>query len=831
MNNFSFITLLKYKWAFYLCFIFCFLLIGFHAQAGSITSAASGNWTATASWSGGNVPSAGDTVIIGNGHTINITTSQTVVNVTLSGSGAINLSATGASLNLSGDFKMNGSSSILGNSSSRLVNVAGNFSVTGGASIIIQNIALNVIGTFYNAGTVLLNTGSSAAKYFGNFINNGVFTNSSNSVPMTVGGDFTNNGTFTSGTGRLTFTGSSNNIISGSAGTTAFGGGITVNKGIDQSSILEVTSNMTMSNGGLILSNGTFKMSSASTFTPFTADPNIPSGARLWNNGGTMNSSANINWTLNGAIRLDAGIINIGTAANNRISPTTGSTIEVNGGTLNVAGRISPSQSSYTWTFLMTAGQVNLGTIGNTSSSNETFMMDNNNDVFAISGGTLSIVNGFAQAYLNRSTNGAGFTGGVFAIGNATTTSGSVMRFESTQPLYNLLINAPGSTVQIATALQIADGLTLTAGNVDLNNQTLTLGLSAASPGTLVRSTGFLYGGGFRRWFNAGTFSIGDDKGLFPMGTSSGDYRPLWLAYSSSLPNTGSARVTHTPTYPSTFNNATHQDASWGNTIQGVSNSYWTISLTSMVFQGTSGMIRFGGTGFGNNTLTDLNATLNSSAIGTHAAATNLNTSLEVNRTGLTSGTIANSWRIGTRNTINSPLPITFVDFTAETKGKEVLLNWETLTEKNSDFFTVEKSLDGIHFNAVLKVPASGNTSTKRNYSATDVSENNDIIYYRLKQTDLNGSNEYFKIIVVSFNNNGGDLLVFPNPTKADVISLSNLYDNLNSIELINELGVQVYFSQERISKIDLTRFPIGVYYLKVNATDKSINKKIIIEN
>ena len=799
-------------------------------QAANITSAGSGNWTVTSTWSGGVVPSANDSVFIASGHTVTIASAQSAVNLSLLGSGVLYFSTSNTTLSLSGNMSMSGTSSVTGNSSSRVILVAGDFSVASSANVAIQNIALNVGGTFVNNGTVAFTTGSSAGKSFGDFLNNGTFNNTSYNVPLSIGGDFTNNGTFNSGTGRVTFTGISSNTISGSTATTNFGGGITVNKGTDQSSILEVTSVISMASGGLTLSNGTLKLSSASSITSFSTDPNIPATARLWNNGATINSAGSFNWTLNGALRLDAGTINVGTAANNRISPTSGSTIEINGGTLNVAGRIGASQSSYTWTFLMTAGLVNLANIGNTSSSNASFMMDNSNDVFSVSGGTIAVVNGLNQAYINRSTNGSGITGGVFTLGTASTTAGSLMSIESTQTLFNLLINAPGSTVQLATSLQIADGLTLTAGNVDLNNNTLTLGLSATSPGNLVRSAGFLYGGGFRRWFTTNTIAIGDDKGLFPMGTSNGDYRPMWLGFSATLPNAGSVRVTHVASYPATYNNATHQDASWGNTLQGVSNSYWAVSLTSLAIPGQAGMIRFGGTGFGTNILSDLNASLSSTVYGTYAAATNVNTSLEVNRTGLTTGTIANNWRIGTRNKLNSPLPITFVDFAAEVKNKEVVLSWQTLTEKNSDYFTVEKSVDGIQFNTLAKVPASGNSTTLRNYNAVDVPESNNIIYYRLKQTDFNGATEYFKVIAVPFTQISDEVSVFPNPTKADVIHISKISTSISSFAITNEYGEQVFYSNGgNVSDINLKGFNPGVYYLNVLSEDKTIQKKIVV--
>lgn len=396
----------------------------------------------------------------------------------------------------------------------------------------------------------------------------------------------------------------------------------------------------------------------------------------------------------------------------------------------------------------------------------------------------------------------------------------------------SVTVNLSGvNTLTLTANTSISGSLTLTSGVVDLNTRTLTLGTGATSVGVISRSAGFLFNGTFRRWFTTTAITIADDKGLFPMGTSAGDYRPLWVAYSSNLTTAGLISLVHSPTYPATFVGASHNDASWGNTLQGVSNSIWTISTSTLAFNGSTGMVRFGGTGFGSNTLTDLDASLLASVIGTHGAATNVNTTIEVNRTALTTANIANGWRIGTRNTTASPLPITLLDFTAEPQDDHVLLNWITLSEKDSHHFTVEKSFDGVNFDAVKSLPAAGNSSVKRSYSTLDHSANKEISYYRLKQTDFDGTDNYYKIIAVPFNTKTSDLNVYPNPTKSGLLNLSNLNAGLSSVELINALGQQVYYSAEGVSSIDLTGLPAGVYYLRATSVGTSFNKKIVIEN
>lgn len=904
-------------------------------KGATITSVGSGNWNSTtinAPWPLGIVPSSGDNVVISSGNTINLTNSPTIVDVTINGSGILNLNTNNCTLTVNGNFTMNSTGAINGNGTSRLVSIAGNL-IIAGTNNVIQNVAITTGAAISITGTLTLNTANTAAKSFGSFVNNGVFTNSANNVPLTIRGDFVNNGTFTQGTGRVTFTGAASNTVSGSAASTGFGGGITVNKGTSQSNVLEVTNVITLSNGGLTLTNGTFKLSSASTMTPFTSDPNIPANARLWNNGGTMNSSASIDWTLLGAIRVDAGSINFGTATDDRIAPNssgaTSGLVEVNGGTLSVTGRISSGTNP--WIYNMTGGLTLLGTLGNTTAGRDVFNLDNSTGgVFTMSGGTLTIVNKGGSAgenlgYHNTAVLGGGFTGGVLQMGNSSTTTGSIMRVESSRPIYNMVINAPSSTVQIqspaapsaTTALQISNdltvvngvldisnqgtfiggdwtnqsavtdplvqgtnsvtfngsaaqvfansgsangavfynvlfnntfattpqitlnnnltatnGLTLTAGKVNLNSNTLTLGLSGAAPGTPLRSADFLYGGTFTRWFGTTAIAIANVAGLFPMGTSAGDYRPLWVGYSSNLTTAGVISVVHSPTYPATYVAASHTDASWGNTLQGVSNSLWTISTSTLAFNGSTGIVRYGGTGFGVNTLTDLDASLLASVIGTHGAATNVNTTYEVNRTALSTANIANSWRIGTRNTFASPLPISLLEFKAIADEDDVDLIWSTASEKNNSHFDIEHSLNGLDFTEIDSIPAAGNSNMLKNYFTEDHAPAKSINYYRLKQTDFDGKISRSHVVAVQFNGKPFTYQVYPNPAKGVFTFKTNALENeIQSLEITNALGQNVYFKNGFTSDLDLSDKADGIYYLRIKTADKTFTEKLVVKN
>ena len=98
-----------------------------------------------------------------------------------------------------------------------------------------------------------------------------------------------------------------------------------------------------------------------------------------------------------------------------------------------------------------------------------------------------------------------------------------------------------------------------------------------------------------------------------------------------------------------------------------------------------------------------------------------------------------------------TPLPIQLLSFTAEKNKSTVDIKWNTASEINNDYFTVEKSKDAIHFSKLVIVPGSGNSNSEKNYAAKDNSPYNGISYYRLKQTDFDGKFEYSNIVAVDF--------------------------------------------------------------------------------
>jgi hypothetical protein len=101
--------------------------------------------------------------------------------------------------------------------------------------------------------------------------------------------------------------------------------------------------------------------------------------------------------------------------------------------------------------------------------------------------------------------------------------------------------------------------------------------------------------------------------------------------------------------------------------------------------------------------------------------------------------------------TTSSPLPVTWLSFTAELKNDKAILDWSTAQETNSSHFVIEKSSDGIQFASAGTVQAAGNSFNPVNYQYTDNDPIDGISYYRLKQVDLDGNFSYSRTLTIQY--------------------------------------------------------------------------------
>lgn len=98
-----------------------------------------------------------------------------------------------------------------------------------------------------------------------------------------------------------------------------------------------------------------------------------------------------------------------------------------------------------------------------------------------------------------------------------------------------------------------------------------------------------------------------------------------------------------------------------------------------------------------------------------------------------------------------NPLPVELLAFSARPDGDRVRLDWTTATERNNAFFTVERSADNGLFSAVLEVEGAGDSQQQLDYLAYDPSPLPGLSYYRLRQTDHDGTSTVSAAVAVQF--------------------------------------------------------------------------------
>lgn len=178
-------------------------------------------------------------------------------------------------------------------------------------------------------------------------------------------------------------------------------------------------------------------------------------------------------------------------------------------------------------------------------------------------------------------------------------------------------------------------------------------------------------------------------------------------------------------------------------------------------------------------------------------------------------------------------LPLTWLDFEVVKLENDVFLDWSTVYEINNDFFTIERSFDGVTFSEIGNVSGQNGTGVN-NYSFIDSWELGfNSAYYRIKQTDYDGQFDYSEIRIVSGNQE--DVSVFPNRLhQHKSLTVSGLVASKKyTLQIIDNLGRLTFsteFEGSRTKLIeDISLLP-GTYAYKV-ISDSSVLKtgKLIV--
>ena len=185
-----------------------------------------------------------------------------------------------------------------------------------------------------------------------------------------------------------------------------------------------------------------------------------------------------------------------------------------------------------------------------------------------------------------------------------------------------------------------------------------------------------------------------------------------------------------------------------------------------------------------------------------------------------------------------NPLPVELLSFEAKPNNNSVDVSWQTASEKNCDYFSVERSADGTSFAEVAQVKGAGNSSVLHSYASSDQDPFNGHSYYRLKQVDFNGSFFYSDIVQVEFNAGENVLNVYPSISSGDfTVSYSGKKDQEVLLSIRNILGQEFYQkefileNEHFIQPLNLSgKLAPGVYFVTTSSDDRILEKKTVIK-
>lgn len=177
------------------------------------------------------------------------------------------------------------------------------------------------------------------------------------------------------------------------------------------------------------------------------------------------------------------------------------------------------------------------------------------------------------------------------------------------------------------------------------------------------------------------------------------------------------------------------------------------------------------------------------------------------------------------------PLSIELLFFTAECKNPNIEFKWETSSEQNNHYFTIQQSSDGYNWRIVSHIDGAGNSSAPLSYSYTDPTRYTTPGYFRLLETNTNGVTTDHSIIYLK--NCGIEqegLTVSPNPSNGFFgITYSGNEKKVVSMVVTDLTGKTVYTCNGFESVISLNGVDGSVFLLHIYDGTSTITQRLII--
>lgn len=572
------------------------------------------------------------------------------------------------------------------------------------------------------------------------------------------------------------------------------------------------------SGAGIVMTSGTISVASGGTLTKDIT----PTSASTINNCGTISGTRNFNSnvTLNNystdvlALRYGGNVVN--NYANN--ATISFGSVDVTGGILNnyatglnfsitgswnngvtfnnaagagmnvtsVPGGAMPSGSVFNNAGLLTYSPV-LNTTGATFNNATT--------------GTLNFTSSASANRPNITNNGTMNVSGVFYLAGNTTTNNGTMKFTDELRMDGGTLNMGPNSVTTANTLYKNNG-TMNMSDQSVLNIVQNVTTWNGTPINLVSGCAAIYGSTTPSTTNINSNFLGNSNlnfcGSAPM-QSGGTVNTI-----TAIANNGSGAYRITMASGPATNGYVQISG-----VTGVSNlnGYWqVIRINATTFDLIGSSYTAG-------------AVLGSSQVQVDQSKLKLGTSTYLGYSGCTNPCI--------------PLPVRLISFTATKQNENVKISWQTAEEKNNLSYTVERSSDGMQYIPIEIIAGNKNSSGIRVYNIYDFTPLEGISYYRLKQTDYDGTIGYSSIAVVNFDKQT-EWNLFPNPSADGSFTIqSDLAEaDIIAVTVTDVTGnnVRSYNAEDYKQTLEVNGLTSGLYVVSIQSVAEFVSKKLVVK-
>jgi hypothetical protein len=158
-----------------------------------------------------------------------------------------------------------------------------------------------------------------------------------------------------------------------------------------------------------------------------------------------------------------------------------------------------------------------------------------------------------------------------------------------------------------------------------------------------------------------------------------------------------------------------------------------------------------------------------------------------------------------------SPLPVQLVSFGAQARNGQVALTWVTASEWQHAAYTVERSGDNLAWHFVARLAGQGSTPDAHTYTCHDEQPLSGVAYYRLRQTDSDGTSTYSHVVSVQTPTSGWQ--VFPNPATTHLLLSS---PTKTTLTIYNQHGQRCQAIQHPggEQRVEVAALAAGIYWV-----------------